>query len=39
MGLNVFTLFIGFGIRGLLFGELLRWSFVAALSVFTGVML
>ena len=39
MGLNVFTLFIGFGVGGFLFGELLRWDFVAALSVFTGVML
>jgi len=39
MGLNVFTFFIGFGVGGFLFGELLRWSFVAALSTFTGVML
>lgn len=39
MGLNVFTLFVGFGMGGFLFGELLRWSFVAALSGFAGVML
>lgn len=39
MRLNVFTLFVGFGIGGFLFGELLHWGFVAALSGFAGVML
>ena len=39
MGLNVFTLFIGFGIGGFLFGEILRFGFTPALSIFGGVML
>ncbi|QXE92637.1 MFS transporter [Geomonas subterranea] len=34
MGLNVFTLFIGFGLGSLIFGEILRFGFPAALSVF-----
>jgi predicted MFS family arabinose efflux permease len=39
MGLNVFTLFIGFGTGGFLFGEVLRFGFAPALSTFGGVML
>ena len=39
MGLNVFTLFVGFGLGSLLFGELLRLSFGVALGVFAGVEL
>jgi len=39
MGLNVFTLFVGFGLGSLLFGELLRLSFGVALGLFTGVEL
>lgn len=39
MGLNVFTLFIGFGTGGFLFGEILRFGFTSALSAFGGVML
>ncbi|MBD2520664.1 MFS transporter [Nostoc sp. FACHB-973] len=38
MGLNVFTLFIGFGTGGFIFGEILRFGFTPALSVFGGVM-
>lgn len=38
MGLNVFTLFIGFGTGGFLFGEILRFGFTPALLVFGGVM-
>ena len=37
MGLNVFTLFTGFGIGSYLFGEALRWGFPAALSIFASV--
>jgi len=37
MGLNVFMLFIGFGLGSLIFGELLRYSFAAALGVFAVV--
>lgn len=37
MGLNVFTLFVGFGLGSFLFGELLRLSFAVALSLFAGV--
>lgn len=37
MGLNVFTLFVGFGLGSLIFGELLRLSFGVALSLFAGV--
>jgi predicted MFS family arabinose efflux permease len=36
MGLNVFTLFVGFGLGSLVFGELLRLSFGMALSLFAG---
>jgi predicted MFS family arabinose efflux permease len=39
MGLNVFTLFIGFGIGSFLFGEALRLGFSAALAVFVAVEL
>lgn len=39
MGLNVFTLFVGFGLGSLLFGELLRLGFGVALSLFAGVEL
>jgi predicted MFS family arabinose efflux permease len=39
MGLNVFMLFVGFGIGSLLFGELLRLSFGVALGLFAGVEL
>lgn len=36
MGLNVFTLFVGFGLGSLVFGELLHLSFGLALSLFAG---
>lgn len=39
MGLNVFTLFTGFGVGSLLFGEALRLGFGAALGIFGGVQL
>lgn len=39
MGLNVFTLFVGFGLGSLVFGALLRFSFGVALSLFAGVEL
>ena len=39
MGLNVFTLFVGFGLGSLIFGELLRFGFGAALGLFAGVEL
>ena len=39
MGLNVFTLFVGFGLGSLLFGELLRLGFGVALGLFSGVEL
>jgi predicted MFS family arabinose efflux permease len=38
MGLNVFTLFIGFGVGGFLFGEILRFGFAPALTAFATVM-
>ncbi|WP_377482106.1 MAG: MFS transporter (plasmid) [Microcoleus anatoxicus] len=38
MGLNVFTLFIGFGTGGFVFGEILRFGFTPALLVFGSVM-
>jgi predicted MFS family arabinose efflux permease len=34
MGLNVFTLFVGFGLGSLIFGELLRFGFATALALF-----
>lgn len=39
MGLNVFTLFVGFGLGSLIFGEMLRFGFAAALGVFAAVEL
>ncbi|WP_448571405.1 hypothetical protein [Trichothermofontia sp.] len=38
MDLNVFTLFIGFGLGGFLFGEILRFGFDPALTIFATVM-
>ena len=37
MGLNVFTLFIGFGLGSLLFGEILRLGFTTALVLFSAI--
>lgn len=39
MGLNVFTLFVGFGLGSLLFGEALRLGFGTALAIFGAVEL
>lgn len=39
MGLNVFALFIGFGLGSLLFGEALRLDFGPALTIFSAVQL
>ncbi|MBZ8178738.1 MAG: MFS transporter [Oscillatoria sp. PMC 1051.18] len=39
MGLKVFTLFTGFGIGSLIFGELLRFGFVTSLAIFGGIQL
>ncbi|WP_293048633.1 MFS transporter [Pandoraea sp.] len=39
MGLNVFTLFVGFGLGSLIFGEVLRFGFGAALGAFAAVEL
>lgn len=39
MGLNVFTLLVGFGLGSLIFGEVLRFGFGAALGVFAAVEL
>ena len=39
MGLNVFTLFTGFGLGSLFFGEALRLGFGAALAIFSAVQL
>ena len=39
MGLNVFTLFVGFGLGSLIFGEVLRFGFDAALGLFMAVEL
>jgi predicted MFS family arabinose efflux permease len=39
MGLNVFILFVGFGVGSLLFGQALRSGFNIALSIFFGVEL
>ena len=36
MGLNVFTLFSGFGVGSLLFGYVLQWGFVPALAAFAA---
>jgi predicted MFS family arabinose efflux permease len=37
MGLNVFTLFVGFGLGSLIFGEMLRFGFETALGTFMTV--
>jgi len=37
MGLNVFTLFVGFGLGSLIFGEVLRFGFGPALGLFTAI--
>jgi len=39
MGLNVFTLFVGFGLGSLVFGKLIRFGFGGALGLFAGVEL
>jgi len=39
MGLNVFTLFVGFGLGSLIFGELLRFGFGVAFGLFAAVEL
>ncbi|WP_345797208.1 MFS transporter [Castellaniella sp. MT123] len=39
MGLNVFSLFVGFGLGSLIFGEVLRFGFGAALGMFAAVEL
>jgi hypothetical protein len=39
MGLNVFTLFIGFGLGSLGFGALLEFGFVPAFSIFASAEL
>lgn len=39
MGLKVFTLFTGFGIGSLIFGELLRFGFGPSLAIFGGIQL
>lgn len=39
MGLNVFTLFTGFGLGSLVFGELLRLGFGTALALFAAIEL
>lgn len=36
MGLNVFALFLGFGLGALIFGALLRWGLSAALGTFAA---
>ncbi|MBN8945089.1 MAG: MFS transporter [Rhizobiales bacterium] len=39
MGLNVFTLFLGFGLGSLIFGEMLRLGFGSALVLFAAIEL
>ena len=39
MGLNVFTLFVGFGLGSLIFGELLRFGFGLAFGLFAAIEL
>lgn len=39
MGLKVFTLFTGFGVGSLVFGELLRFGFGPSLAIFGGIQL
>ncbi len=39
MGLNVFCLFMGFGLGSLVFGQMLTWGFASALGWFGAVQL
>ncbi|MEG3904566.1 MFS transporter [Microcoleus sp. B4-C5] len=39
MGLKVFTLFTGFGVGSIIFGELLRFGFGPSLAIFGGIQL
>jgi predicted MFS family arabinose efflux permease len=39
MGLKVFTLFTGFGVGSLIFGELLHFGFAPSLAIFGGIQL
>jgi predicted MFS family arabinose efflux permease len=39
MGLNVFALFVAFGVGSLIFGEMLRFGFIVALGLFMAVEL
>jgi predicted MFS family arabinose efflux permease len=39
MGLKVFTLFTGFGVGSLIFGELLHFGFGVSLAIFGGIQL
>lgn len=39
MGLNVFTLFVGFGLGSLIFGEVMRFGFGTALALFAAIEL
>jgi predicted MFS family arabinose efflux permease len=39
MGLKVFTLFTGFGVGSVIFGELLRFGFAPSLAIFGGIQL
>ena len=39
MGLNVFNLFVGFGIGSYIFGESLRWGFPTAIAIFASVQI
>ncbi len=39
MGLKVFTLFTGFGVGSLIFGELLNFGFEVSLGIFGGIQL
>jgi predicted MFS family arabinose efflux permease len=39
MGMNVFTLFVGFGIGSYLFGEALRWGFPTSIAIFVSVQI
>ncbi|MBG1241709.1 MFS transporter [Nostoc sp. NZL] len=39
MGLKVFTLFTGFGVGSLIFGELLHFGFAITLAIFAGIQL
>jgi hypothetical protein len=37
MGLNVFMLFVGFGLGSIIFGELLRFGFGLAFGLFAAI--